>query len=133
MHLQRYLKENRLEDLDRIKQKLFIFELEDTEQGLEMDSSIHGLGIAGASGLLALLFPEDFGTVDQFVVKNLISIEDVNQRELLLSMNPEGLKIKDGVELVKIMKERAKELNTYNNTNKWTPRHIDKVLWAYRT
>lgn len=132
MHLKRYQTENRLSDLDKIKKKLFSFELGDTQQGLEIASSIHGLGIAGASGLLALLFPRDFGTVDQFVVKDLISIEDINQREMLQSMNPEGLKLMDGVELIEIMKDRANELNRINNTNKWTPRHIDKVLWAYR-
>ena len=132
MHLQRYQNENRLAELDSIKHDLFTFELEDTKQGLEIASSIHGLGIAGASGLLALLFPEHFGTVDQFVVKDLLSIVAIENMDMLESMNPDNLRLKDGVELIRIMKEKANKLNRINNTDKWTPRHIDKVLWAYR-
>lgn len=132
MHLERYKNENRLAELDRIKHELFTFESEDTKHGLEIASSIHGLGIAGASGLLALLFPKSFGTVDQFVVKDLLSIEDIENRDMLQSMNPDNLRLKDGVELIRIMKEKANNLNGINNTDKWTPRLIDKVLWAYR-
>ncbi len=95
-------------------------------------SRIHRLGIAGASGLLALLFPKDFGTVDQFVVKNLRSIEGIEELDILESMNPEGLRIKDGVVLNKIMKGKAEVLNRTNNTDKWTPRLIDMVLWGSR-
>lgn len=132
MHLKRYQIENRLDDLDKIKKEIFNFELEDIKHGLEIVSSIHGLGIAGASGLLALLFPENFGTVDQFVVKDLLSIKGIIHLDLLHSIYPESLKLKDGVELIMIMKRRAEELNKANNTNKWTPRHIDKILWAFR-
>ena len=46
-------------------------------------------------------------------------------------MNPEGLKIKDGIILVNIMKEKAAELNAKFNTDFWTPRKIDMILWAY--
>lgn len=133
MHLQRYITEKRVNDLDRIREELFSFDLENIKKGLEIASSIHGLGIAGASGLLALLFPKYFGTVDQFVVLDLMSIRDINQIDLIKLMNPDNLRLKDGVELIKIMKERAGELNRMNNTDKWTPRHIDKVLWAYRS
>jgi len=133
MSLQRYLAENRLSDLDRIKRELFEFEMEDIKSGLEIASTIHGLGIAGASGLLALLFPRNFGTVDQFVVRDLLSIKDINQKDALIKMNPNNIRLNDGVELIGIMKERANELNRSNNTDKWTPRHIDKVLWAYRS
>lgn len=132
-HLQRYHTENRLADLDSIKKELFSFDLNNIKWGLEIASSIYGLGIAGASGLLALLFPKYFGTVDQFVVLGLISISGINQKDMLQAMNPDSLRLKDGVELIKIMRKRAEELNKINNTDKWTPRHIDKVLWAYRS
>lgn len=79
-HLQRYQAEDRLDDLDRIRKELYEFDLEDIKRGLEIASSIHGLGIAGASGLLALLFPKYFGTVDQFVVRSLISIKGLIKR-----------------------------------------------------
>jgi hypothetical protein len=131
-HLQKYLIENRMDDLDKIKKNLFAFDLDNIKQGLEIASSIKGLGIAGASGLLALLFPKSFGTVDQFVSLNLLSIDNFSQNDLLLSMNPENIKLKDGVELIKILKGKADELNKVNNTDKWTPRKIDKALWGYR-
>lgn len=131
MHLKRYQTENRLADLDKIKKELFDFDLENTKKGLEIVSSIHGLGIAGASGLLSLLFPKKFGTVDQFVVKNLMKIEGIEKIDKLQSMNYDSLKLKDGVLLIEIMKEKAQNLNRVNDTNKWTPRNIDKVLWSY--
>lgn len=132
-NLNKYPTENRLDDLDKIKKEIFTFDLQNIKLGLEIASSIHGLGIPGASGLLALLFPKHFGTVDQFVVMDLISIKDIKQKDMLLSMNPNNIRLKDGVELIKIMKYRANELNQVNKTDVWTPRHIDKVLWAYRS
>lgn len=99
--------------------------------GLEIVSSIKGLGIAGASGLLALLFPKYFGTVGQFVVKALCSIDDLPDKNIFITMFPESLKIEDGIILIKKMKERANELNEVNNTDYWTPRHMDKVLWTF--
>jgi len=53
-------------------------------------TSIHGLGIAGASGLLTLMYPDQFGTVDQFVVKALREVEGLPQRAALERMNPEA-------------------------------------------
>lgn len=47
-------------------------------------------------------------------------------------MNPDSLRLKDGVELIKILRERAEKLNRANKTDKWTTRHIDKLLWAFR-
>lgn len=130
--LNRYKTENRLNDLDRIRMEILGFDLNDIELGLRITKQINGLGIAGASGLLSLLYPKYFGTVDQFVVLNLRRIESLKQKESLLQMNPESLRLKDGVELINILRERANELNKVNNTDKWTPRNIDKVLWAYR-
>ena len=98
---------------------------------LEIACEIYGLGTAGASGLLAILFPEYFGTVDQFVVRRLQEIHHPLYADALNRMNPEGLKIKDGIILVNIMKEKAAELNARYDTDFWTPRKIDMILWAY--
>ena len=92
---------------------------------------IHGLATAGASGLLAILFPNDFGTVDQFVVKVLNNVEGINYADELSKMNPNSLSIKDGVVLTKIFREKADELNKKFGTNFWTPRKIDMVLWSF--
>jgi len=45
-------------------------------------------------------------------------------------MNPDQLKIKDAFILIKIMKNKAKELNNKFNTSSWTPRGIDMILWV---
>ena len=81
--------------------------------------------------MLAILFPADFGTVDQFVVRRLQEINHPVYDAELNNMNPEGLKIKDGIILVEIMKEKANELNKKFNTDFWTPRKIDMILWAF--
>ena len=77
------------------------------------------------------MFPNDFATVDQFVVKRLQEIEHPVFKFDLNSMKPEHLKIKDGVVLITIMREKAVELNKKFNTNFWTPRKIDMILWSF--
>jgi hypothetical protein len=131
-HLQRYINENRLEELNRIKKELFEFDLENIKLGLEIASRIHGLGISGGSGLISLLFPKNFGTVDRVIVSNLKCIKDYVHKNSITSIDPYNIRLKDGVELIKIMKNRANELNIRNNIDKWTPRKIDQVLWAFR-
>lgn len=91
---------------------------------------IGGLGPAGASGLLALLYPDTFGTVDQFVVKALKEVEDLPEREVLFAMEPDGLSASDAVLLILILQRKAKELNEAFSSSAWTPRKIDMVLWA---
>lgn len=121
-----------LDTLSQIKDNIFTFDRKNIRQGLEIATSIKGLGVAGASGLLAVLFPADFGTVDQFVVKSLLIIDNIENKSELLSMNPESLKINDGVTLIKMLKDKAQRLNDINYTDYWTPRKVDQVLWAYR-
>ena len=102
----------------------------DIGNALTVTKEIKGLGTAGASGLLALLFPGKFATVDQFVVKALRKVPGLPERELLDRMNPESLSLQDGIILIKIMKRKADELNNLFKTNYWTPRKIDIILWA---
>jgi len=92
---------------------------------------IGGLGPAGGSGLLALLFPEAFGTVDQFLVKALCQVPSLAELELVRHMHPEGLTIRDGVVLTHIMRDKALSLNGLLETDSWTPRKVDMVLWTY--
>ena len=124
-----------LDDLSKlagIQEALFSFDRTNIRTGLEIATKIHGLGIAGASGLLSILFPNHFGTVDQFVVKALLNINGLIGRERLLCMHPESLTIKDVILLEQILCTKAEELNQSFQTDKWTPRRIDKILWAYR-
>ncbi len=121
-----------LQELSNIQKELFLFDRNDIVKGLEIASRIHGLGYAGASGLLAILYPKYFGTVDQFVVRSLLQIENFDDRNIILAMNPNSLRKKDAVSLILIMRKKAEELNTINRTDYWTPRKVDKVLWSYR-
>jgi hypothetical protein len=47
-------------------------------------------------------------------------------------MKPESLREKDAVLLIDIMRRKASELNTLFGTDKWTPRKLDMILWAWR-
>lgn len=129
--LRKYETENRMHELGLIKDQIFLNNTKNIQEGLKTVKQIKGLGVAGASGLLSLLFPMNYGTVDQFVVKALMSIENFSDYKKISNMNPDSLTINDGVILINIMKNKAMELNTYNRTDYWTPRKIDKVLWTY--
>ena len=131
MNLEKYIKNNELLTLKSIQTRIFATPKTEIGECLEIACEIYGLGTAGASGLLAILFPEYFGTVDQFVVRRLQEIHHPLYADALNRMNPEGLKIKDGIILVNIMKEKAAELNAKFGTYFWTPRKIDMILWAY--
>ncbi len=130
--LRRYLDDGKLSELDDIKNKLFSFDRRDIRRGLSIAYRIRGLGSAGASGLLSVLFPESFGTVDQFVVKNLQEVSDLAGSAWLSKVIPESIKLDEAVALIKMMRRRADELNMANSTSFWTPRKIDMVLWAVR-
>jgi hypothetical protein len=119
-----------LDELFLIKNKMFEFDKKDIETGLKIASSIKGLGISGASGLLAILFPKYFGTVDQFVVKCLADVDSLPEKTAILSMIPEQLKIKDAVIIINIMKHQAIKMNNEFTTTFWTPRKIDMILWS---
>ena len=100
------------------------------QDALRAATQFKGLGPAGASGLLALLFPAKFGTVDQFAVGALRRVRCLPERDQLARMNPENLTVANGVVLVGIMRRKAVSLNELFNTCGWTPRKVDKLLWA---
>ncbi|MGX8702087.1 hypothetical protein [Caproiciproducens sp.] len=128
MNLQKHL--INIDRLGKIKSQIFLFDLENPELGLKIVTQINGLGTAGASGLLSLLFPKYFATVDQFTAKALYQIESLTERDALKGFNPEGLSLKAGALLIGIMKEKAHVLNQQFQTDFWTPRKIDKILWG---
>jgi UDP-N-acetylmuramoylalanine--D-glutamate ligase len=130
--LKKYEETNNLGELFSIKENLFAFDPTDIRQGLKIAKSIKGLGWAGSSGLLALLFPKWFGTADQFVVKALREIESLPERRELYAMRPESLREGDAVLLIQVMRRKAADLNALFGTDEWTPRKIDMILWASR-
>lgn len=130
-HLQKYVDgTDSLHNLNGIKEELFMFDKNDIAKGIRIVTRIRGLGVAGASGLLAVLFPKQFATVDQFVVKALRKIDGLPEHDELMDMNPESLTPKDGAVLIKIMREKAEGLNQSFSSSFWTPRRIDMILWG---
>ena len=80
--LQRYVDDDALDELDAIRRKLLSLDTDDIRSSLEAADEIRGLGTAGASGLLSLMYPHKFGTVDQFVVKALSQVDGLPERLL---------------------------------------------------
>lgn len=128
--LQKYLAADTLDNLNDIRKKIITLNHDNVKKSLALVQQIKGLGIAGASGLLALLYPTEYATVDQFVVYALREID--SQKHLVEKMNPDALTLNNGVLLIRIMKEKAEVLNMVNKTSFWTPRKVDMALWAYR-
>jgi hypothetical protein len=129
-----YENESKLDYLHSITRKLFTFNPAQIGTGLEIAGAIRGLGPAGASGLLANLFPKWFGTADQFVVKSLCEVKSLPERSKLLAMlsHSDCLTEGDAMLLIDIMRRKARELNELFDTDEWTPRKIDMILWAVR-
>lgn len=117
------------------KESIFLFDRRDAKKGIQIVQSpnIRGLGVAGASGLLSLLFPEDFGTVDQFVIEELQKLDHLPENVVVQRMDPAcAISPDNAAILIGIMRRKAQELNTMWGTNKWTPRKIDMILWSIR-
>ena len=124
-----YEKKNRLDELYEIKNKLLECDKNDIEQCLGILSKIKGMKSSVASGLLALLYPKIYGTVDRFAIESLQKTTEYPDLEFV---NPKNIHIKLAVHLIHIFQTKANELNRLFKTDFWTPRKIDMVLWSYR-
>lgn len=131
IQLRKYLDGGELNELESLRQQLLNLDCNDIRRGITTAKKIRGLGTAGASGLLSLMYPKHFATVDQFVVKALRLVPGLPEATALARMNPENLSISDGVLLIGILARKANENNQSFGTSAWTPRRIDMVLWTY--
>ena len=119
--------------LERIKNNFFkIHDIMpmNTRLNVFMITEISGLGIAGASGLLSILYPEEYGTLDFFLVQELKKVSTIKNLEDIKKINGSSLRIKDAVFLEDIIRNKAEKLNDLFGTQMWNPRKIDMVLWA---
>jgi len=125
---------NELNTLNTIKNDFLHTDKRDIKKNLQILNEINGLGPSGASGLLALLYPEIYGTVDQFVIKSLNrtgifpELEYVDPKNL--SASEKGIRLI--IHIIEILQEKANELNRIFKTDFWNPRKIDIILWNYR-
>lgn len=129
--LAEYQQDGRLQELAEIHHRLFTVDRADIRSALEVAHQIRGLGVAGASGLLAVLFPQDFGTVDRFVCQALATVPEFRDR-LPPEQRWERLSLKDAVTLIALFREIAQTLNARFGSAFWTPRKVDMVCWGCR-
>ena len=130
--LKKYKVRNELTKLFEIKQVLLAIDKSEIKPALRIAQEIYELGIAGASGLLSLMYPNYFATVEQFVVKALNKIPDLEEHNELHLMKSDRLTLRDGTILINIMRRKAIEINDIFSCTRWTPRKIDMILWATR-
>lgn len=130
--LKKYIESNELEKLFEIKNKLLRLDVSDIRNGLSTANEIHGLGIPGASGLLSLMYPHAFATVDQFAIKALRKVSGLPENEVLTGMNPNNITLQNGIVLINLMRRKAAANNSTFGNDHWTPRKIDMVLWGTR-
>jgi hypothetical protein len=131
IQLRKYVDSHALGELESIRQQLLNLDLNNVRVGLKTAKKVRGLGTAGASGLLSLMYPGHFATVDQFVVKALRLVGGLPEADALSTMNPLNLSLADGELLISILQRKAKDNNRLFGTSTWTPRKIDMVLWTY--
>lgn len=122
-----------LDGLDKIRRRILAIDLKNVRDSIEVASQIPGIGPAGASGLLSLLYPRHFGTADVFVVEALKTVLTLPERnEIKQIKDGSQLTIPRAVLLVEVMRRKAAELNALFESESWTPRKVDMVLWAIR-
>ena len=93
---------------------------------------IPGLGIdGGASGLLAVLFPEDFGTADNNTLEMLKKVPSLEEALRPIAHKKKLTTAGDSAILIDIMREKTRLMNAQFPDLNWTPRKFDMALWAY--
>jgi hypothetical protein len=127
-HLLRYVHENKLDELLQIRDKLLKIDRREILQSLCLVKEIHGMGTVGAAGLLSLMYPDDFGAVDQFVVRALQKVAGIPEHDKLMKIKPTSINRKNAVLLIEIYRAKAAENNRTFKSGYWTPRAIDQVL-----
>jgi hypothetical protein len=117
--------------LDAKKDELLHCDKENIEQMISILIKINELGVKSASGLLALLFPKLYGTVDKFTIIALQKLEEYPKLELV---DPDfsGSKFLElAIYIIEIYRSKAKQLNVEFKTDFWNPRKIEIILWIY--
>lgn len=130
--LRQYLEKSKWDELVAIQQELFSMDHANIENCIEVALQISGLGIdGGASGLLAVLFPEDFGTADNHTLELLKKIPSLKDELRPIAHKEQLTTASDSAILIDIMRKKAKLLNEQFPNLNWTPRKFDMALWAY--
>lgn len=134
------LKEN-LNELDEIRKKLITIDLSNYENAIEEARKIYGLGYVGATALLSILYPNNFVTIDQFLLYALYSIDSLKDK-IITVYNPVKRKpiiiddkrtkirltsLSHGELATNLLKNKSIELNN-KASNFWNPKKIGLIL-----
>jgi len=130
--LARYAPEEQQALLGTIKRRVFACDPEKTRELLEAVDEIYQFGVPSASGLLSLLFPSYFGTVDRFAIQFLQRIEELKDNTKIQRIKPKNISLDDAVQAISIMRVQAAKNNHLFRTDYWTARRIDMILYATR-
>jgi hypothetical protein len=131
-NLEKYNNPTGLDKLLQIRNELLQVNRSDISQSLSLVCEINGCKTMGASGLLSLMYPDDFGAVDQNVVKSLRQISGLPEHDEVEKIKtPKSLELKEGVMLIQISRAKADENNCKFSNTYWTPRAIDQILTTF--
>lgn len=130
-----------LTELDSIKTAIAHAHKTNVLACLEIATTIDGFGIPSGSGLLAVLYPEHFGTIDQLILRAFREIPHVNQEyqldsrthsnnEYFSGKKTDRARLRLAEELIDLFIQRAAENNNLFGTSMWTPRKVEMALWT---
>jgi hypothetical protein len=130
--LAQYAAQEQQDLLATLKSRIFACTPEKTRDLLEIVDEIYQFDMPSASGLLSLLFPSHFGTVDRFAIQSLQRIEEFKDDTKVQRIDPKDISLDDAVHAISIMRVKALENNNLFGTDYWTARRIDMVLYITR-
>lgn len=131
-----------LDELDEVKRQIVRADKTDVPRCLKIITCVEGFGIPTGSGLLAVLFPEHFGTIDKLILRAFLSIPSVNTRYHLdewtrnddqyfsKGSKSDSRRYELSSILIGLFVEKAAENNRLFGTSLWTPRTVEMTLWT---
>jgi hypothetical protein len=132
------LDKNSFEHLFSVKRGLLALDridLADSRKCLNLVRSprIRGLDYPSASGLLALMFKEWYGSVDRGVLESLCKIEALPEKSRIGEIRAwvkvqKDWRESDAVLVINMVRRKAAQLNAWFGANRWTPHKITMIL-----
>lgn len=123
---------SRMADIDSGKSSDFLKRL----------SVVGGMGVSVASGLLAVLWPSHFGTVDRFCLRGFLSVsndpytgfmaEVVKNPDTFFDDYTDPLRLHVADLMIQLYRHKAADLNSRFGTTVWNPRQVEMVVWTLR-
>ena len=76
------------------------------------------------------MYPNRFTTIDQFVIDALQKANSLKDDTLIQKINKNATKKNEALYALDLLQKKSKELNNTFSKHSWSPRNIDKALWA---